>query len=188
MLQLLQQRLKFWKDKHSLELPGERCRVVGWVTVLQAGGSRVRFQMWSLDVSIVLILLAALWSWSRLSLQQKWVSRIFLGVKGGRRVKLTPSPRHLWDDCLENVGASTSHNSMGLHGLLQGQLYLSSLYICHVSAAMCFVCNKWENTFKIFMFINVIVWIYQLTALVRKHKHLYLKFENVEALTHGTRT
>jgi hypothetical protein len=25
---------------------------------------------------------------------------------------------------LENVGASTSHNPMGLHGLLQGQLYL----------------------------------------------------------------
>jgi hypothetical protein len=23
-------------------------------------------------------------------------------------------------DCLENVGASTSHNHMGLHGLLQG--------------------------------------------------------------------
>jgi hypothetical protein len=28
--------------------------------------------------------------------------------------------RHLWADCLKNVGASTSHNSMGLHGLLQG--------------------------------------------------------------------
>jgi hypothetical protein len=27
-------------------------------------------------------------------------------------------------DCLENVGTSTSHNPMGLHGLLQGQLYL----------------------------------------------------------------
>jgi hypothetical protein len=27
-------------------------------------------------------------------------------------------------DCLENVGASTSHNPMGLHGLLQGYLYL----------------------------------------------------------------
>jgi hypothetical protein len=26
-------------------------------------------------------------------------------------------------DCLENAGASTSHNSMGLHGLLQGYLY-----------------------------------------------------------------
>jgi hypothetical protein len=24
-------------------------------------------------------------------------------------------------DCPENVGASTSHNPMGLHGLLQGQ-------------------------------------------------------------------
>jgi hypothetical protein len=26
--------------------------------------------------------------------------------------------------CLENVGASASHNPMGLYGLLQGQLYL----------------------------------------------------------------
>jgi hypothetical protein len=26
----------------------------------------------------------------------------------------------LWADCLENVGASTSHNPIGLHGLLQG--------------------------------------------------------------------
>jgi hypothetical protein len=26
---------------------------------------------------------------------------------------------HLWADCLENVGTSTSHNLMGLHGLLQ---------------------------------------------------------------------
>jgi hypothetical protein len=25
----------------------------------------------------------------------------------------------LWDDCLENVGSSTSHNPMGLHDLLQ---------------------------------------------------------------------
>jgi hypothetical protein len=25
--------------------------------------------------------------------------------------------RHLWADCLENVGASTSHNPMSLHGL-----------------------------------------------------------------------
>jgi hypothetical protein len=28
--------------------------------------------------------------------------------------------RHLWADYLENVGAPTSHNLMGLHGLLQG--------------------------------------------------------------------
>jgi hypothetical protein len=27
---------------------------------------------------------------------------------------------HLWADCLENVGASTFHNSMDVHHLLQG--------------------------------------------------------------------
>jgi hypothetical protein len=32
---------------------------------------------------------------------------------------------------LENVGTSTSHNPMGLHGLLQGQLYLFYLYITY---------------------------------------------------------
>jgi hypothetical protein len=26
----------------------------------------------------------------------------------------------IWADCVENVGALTSHNPMGLHGLLQG--------------------------------------------------------------------
>jgi hypothetical protein len=32
-----------------------------------------------------------------------------------------PNPQgHLWGDCLQNVEASTSHYSMGLHGLLQG--------------------------------------------------------------------
>jgi hypothetical protein len=30
---------------------------------------------------------------------------------------------HLRADFLENVGASTSHNSMGLHGLLHGELF-----------------------------------------------------------------
>jgi hypothetical protein len=29
---------------------------------------------------------------------------------------------YIWADCLENVGASTSHNPIGLHGLLQGEL------------------------------------------------------------------
>jgi hypothetical protein len=33
-----------------------------------------------------------------------------------------------WADCLENIKASTSHNSMGLHGLLQIYLYLFFLH------------------------------------------------------------
>jgi hypothetical protein len=69
------------------------CSVVGWGIVLQAGRSRFRVSMRSLDISICLILPAALWLWGRLSLWQKWVPLIFLGgIKGGRRVRLTTSP------------------------------------------------------------------------------------------------
>jgi hypothetical protein len=42
------------------------------------------------------------------------------GVKGGRRVKLTTLPPPMSRLPRENVGALTSHNPMGLHGLLQG--------------------------------------------------------------------
>jgi hypothetical protein len=31
--------------------------------------------------------------------------------------------RHLWTDRLENVGFSTSHNLLGIQGLLRGELY-----------------------------------------------------------------
>jgi hypothetical protein len=48
------------------------------------------------------------------------------GVKNGWSVRLT-SP--LWADFLENMGASTSHNPTGLHGLLRRQLYLIYLTI-----------------------------------------------------------
>jgi hypothetical protein len=67
--------------------------------------------------SIYLILPAALWLWGRLSLWQKWVRGIFLGVNGGRPARRADN---LTVDCLPNVRASTSHSPMGLHSLLQG--------------------------------------------------------------------
>jgi hypothetical protein len=42
------------------------------------------------------------------------------GVKGGRRVSLITLPPSVSQMSRENVGAPTSHNPMGLHGLLQG--------------------------------------------------------------------
>jgi hypothetical protein len=42
-----------------------------------------------------------------------------MGVKGGRRVLLTTLPPSVSRFSRQNVGTSTSHNPMGLHGLLQ---------------------------------------------------------------------
>jgi hypothetical protein len=63
-----------------------------WGTMLQAGRSRVRFPMRSLDVLTDLILPAALWPWSQHSLYQKWAPGNFLRVKEGRRLRLRKSP------------------------------------------------------------------------------------------------
>jgi hypothetical protein len=49
-------------------------------------------------------------------------TRNFPGGRGkGRPARKADNlTAHLLADCLENVGASTSHNPMALHGLLQG--------------------------------------------------------------------
>jgi hypothetical protein len=75
---LLETTLELFKNIGA----GARGTVVGWGTILQAGRSWVRFLMRSLYFSIDLILPAALWSWDRLSLWQKWVPGIFLGGDG----------------------------------------------------------------------------------------------------------
>jgi hypothetical protein len=77
--------------------------------MLQAGRSRVRYPMRSLDFSVDLILPAALEMSTRNLPGGKWPAR--------KADNLTATCEPIvW----KNVGASTSHNPMGLHGLLQG--------------------------------------------------------------------
>jgi hypothetical protein len=46
----------------------------------------------------------------------------FLGSEV-RRVRRSGNLITIWADCLDNVRSITSHNLIGLHGLLRGQLY-----------------------------------------------------------------
>jgi hypothetical protein len=57
------------------------------------------------------------------------ITGIFLGVKGGLPACRADYLTAICEDyCLENVVALTSHNRMGLHGLLQGELYLFFIF------------------------------------------------------------
>jgi hypothetical protein len=47
-------------------------------------------------------------------------TRTIPGDKGRPVCQADNLTANLWADCLENVGASTSHNPMDLHALLQG--------------------------------------------------------------------
>jgi hypothetical protein len=71
---------------------GSRGSVVGWGTVLQAGRSRVRFPMSSLDFLIDVIHLAVLWPWGRISLVTEMSTRNSLGGKGRPARKANNSP------------------------------------------------------------------------------------------------
>jgi hypothetical protein len=89
--------------------------------MLQAGKSRVRFLMRSLDFFQLTKSFQPHYdpgvdSSSNRNEYQKdsW------GTKGGRRVRLTNLPPSVSQLLGQNMGTSTSHKSMGLHGLLQG--------------------------------------------------------------------
>jgi hypothetical protein len=71
-----------------LKPEGARVSVVGWGIMLQRARLRVWFPMRSLDFSVDLVPLEALSPWGRLN----FLTGIFLGIQGGRRVRLTTSP------------------------------------------------------------------------------------------------
>jgi hypothetical protein len=62
----------------TTSVTGARGGALGWGTALQAGRSRIRFPMSSLEFFIDVLFPAALWPWVRLRFWQKWVPGIFL--------------------------------------------------------------------------------------------------------------
>ena len=100
---------------------------VGWGTALQTERSRVWLTMGSLEFCIDLILPAALWSWGRLSLWQKWVPWSFVGGKGGQWVGLTTLP----PSCprfLRILGDSTFWSPEGLARSVMGYVFFYTFW------------------------------------------------------------
>jgi hypothetical protein len=98
---------------------GTRGSVAGWGIMLLAGSWRVPVLMrWIFNLRNLSSSIMALGPTQPLT--EMSTSNLPEGVKGGRRVRLTILPPSVSRLSRENVEASTSHNPMGLHGLLEG--------------------------------------------------------------------
>jgi hypothetical protein len=86
--------VSFWGPYQGFKetIANYSCSVVDWGTLLQAGRSRVRFPMRSLDLLICIIFPAALWFGVDSASNRNEYQESSWGVKGGRRVRLTTSP------------------------------------------------------------------------------------------------
>jgi hypothetical protein len=107
-----------WNFRKCIILRGARGSIVGWSSMLHAGRSRG--------------LVPIRWIFQFTSSFQPHCGpgvdsannrneyqESFWGVKGDQRVVLTTLPPSVSRLCRQNVTASTSHNPMVLHGLLQ---------------------------------------------------------------------
>jgi hypothetical protein len=89
--------------------------------MLQAGRSRVPVPMrWIFFFNLPNPSRRTMGLGSTQSLTEMSTRNLPGGVKGGRCVRLTTLPPSVSRLSRENVGASTSHNPMGLQSLLQG--------------------------------------------------------------------
>ena len=108
---------------------------VAWGTALQAVRSRVWFPMVSFELFIDILLLAALWPWGWLSLQQKWVPGIFPG--GYRRpVRRADNPTTFMCQLSWTLGSSATWSPQGLFRPVMGLLYLY-LYLLVTPGILC---------------------------------------------------